>query len=680
METTKRVNLPVVTRQAVIQPETLNEESRTVQVVFSTGAAVKREFFFSDPIFEELSLKKDHVQLSRLNSGAPFLNNHNARDLNDVIGVVEKASTDGKVGTATVRFSKRAAVDAIFQDVKDGVLRNISVGYRVHKFEETGEREGIKVMRAINWEPIEISAVPAGADDGAKFRSTESAKDTNLCEVVGSRKDDPSDENDGIDPEPPVAAKVAENKGVENTESLRNDKTMGDQNMSNEEKELLARESAKAEKERQKEIRFSVRAAKLSDEFGDKLIDEDISIDQARSQIIAKLAETDKVIPTQGQNPTVTIERDEKDTLREGMTEALLNRHRAKTETFTHMGQRVEMPGYELTEKGKPYAHRTLMELVRFSLEKEGVSTTGMSKMRLAERAFHSTSDFPEVLANVANKTLRDAYGRAPATWMPFTRQVTAPDFKEISRTNMGDGEKLEKVLENGEFQHTTLSEAAEKYSISTFGKIVAFSRQMLVNDDLAAFSRMSERMGRRARDLESDEIWGLIAANALLADGIALFAAGHGNLGTGAAPSEGGLTEGRLAMRTQVGLDGEILNIVPTWIYVGPSDETVAEKLVANVSPNAASDINAFSSTGRTPLGLIVEPRLEVLAGSRPWYMCADLGQVDMVELARLQGEEGPATESRLGFDVDGLEMKIRHDIGTKAIDFRGLFKNPGA
>jgi len=132
----------------------INEESRTVDIAFSSEEPVDR--WFGTEILDHESTS---VRLGRLRDGAPLLFGHNHSDL---IGVVEKASIDSdKKGRATVRFGKSERAEQMFNDVKDGILRNVSVGYRIHKFlvdEETSEN------RAIDWEPMEISMVTVPAD------------------------------------------------------------------------------------------------------------------------------------------------------------------------------------------------------------------------------------------------------------------------------------------------------------------------------------------------------------------------------------------------------------------------------------------------------------------------------------------------------------------------------------
>ena len=170
------IDLPLQTRADVrLQSETIDAEARTVEVVWSTGAAVRRTDLWTGKRYDEvLSLDPRHVDLSRLNSGAPLLNAHGAFDLANVIGVVERAwiarSEGAYEGRATVRFSARDDVEPLWQDVRAGIIRNVSVGYTVRAYEVIEQDGQVPVWRAIDWQPVELSAVPVGADGGAGFR------------------------------------------------------------------------------------------------------------------------------------------------------------------------------------------------------------------------------------------------------------------------------------------------------------------------------------------------------------------------------------------------------------------------------------------------------------------------------------------------------------------------------
>src|SRR5215510_13620394 len=118
----KTIELPRMRRIASIVPSTLDVETRTVSVVWSTGARVRRYSYSIGPYWEELSLDPKAVLLGRLNNGAPLLNAHDGEDANATLGVVEAgtAAVDGKRGTADVRFARAdddPVADQIFRKV-----------------------------------------------------------------------------------------------------------------------------------------------------------------------------------------------------------------------------------------------------------------------------------------------------------------------------------------------------------------------------------------------------------------------------------------------------------------------------------------------------------------------------------------------------------------------------------
>jgi hypothetical protein len=170
MKPTQKKGLPRELFAASITPSSVDAENRDVDVVFYTGAQVQRGGFFSDPYFLTLSLDPGHVRLGRLNNGAPVLDSHWDRSLKDVIGVVEKGWLENGQAVAKLRFSDRAEVEPVWNDIKTGIIRNISVGAVIHQMKEiTAEGEAVKSYLAVDWEPMEISVVPIPADPGAGF-------------------------------------------------------------------------------------------------------------------------------------------------------------------------------------------------------------------------------------------------------------------------------------------------------------------------------------------------------------------------------------------------------------------------------------------------------------------------------------------------------------------------------
>lgn len=155
-------------------PTSYNEEAKTFDVTFTTEAPVKRYDWNNGTYYNEvLSFEKGHVNLDRLNNGANVLDNHNMYGSvsNAVLGVVERAWVEDGKGAATIRFSNRPEVQGIVQDVKDGILKNISIGYSITKLLKEEEEGTIPTYRAIEWEPYEISVVAIPADANAQVRS-----------------------------------------------------------------------------------------------------------------------------------------------------------------------------------------------------------------------------------------------------------------------------------------------------------------------------------------------------------------------------------------------------------------------------------------------------------------------------------------------------------------------------
>lgn len=170
----KQIEIPLQVRVAQITAP--NKAARTVELVWSTGASVRRfNWWLDQEWIEELSLDPAHVRMDRLNNGAPLLNAHARWELSDIIGVTEKAWLANNEGRAVVRFSARDEVAPIWQDVEDKIIRNVSVGYIVHRMEDIStpedKKDRVARMRVVDWEPHEISLVPVGADAGSGVRS-----------------------------------------------------------------------------------------------------------------------------------------------------------------------------------------------------------------------------------------------------------------------------------------------------------------------------------------------------------------------------------------------------------------------------------------------------------------------------------------------------------------------------
>jgi hypothetical protein len=657
----RRVDLPLQTRLAPI--DAVDVAARTANVVWSTGARVKRREWLDwdayQDYWEELSLDPAHVRMGRLTSGsAPVLNAHNRWSLEDQIGVVENATLGRGEGRALLRFSQREDVKPIFQDIADKIVRNVSVGYAVYKVEKLppDERsEGLPIRRAIDWEPHEISPVPIGADAGAGVRSEQQRMFS--CEIIDPNPADSAITRKEVHmDEATRAAEEAANIKLEQERAAETQRV----------RKEAADTAAMAERKRVKDIRDLVRSQKLSDTFADALVDDGKSLDEARAAVLDELAKKTDAVEIRSGHQGIDTVSDETVNRREATVEALL--HRAD-------------PGrHKLTERAKPWAGFTLRELMRKCLEVRGIRTDGMSISQMWERTFQSGSDLPAIVLDAANKSLRQAYESTPRSFVPWTRRASAPDFKNINRIQLSGAPSLLEIKSGGEYKRGAVTDGKEVYQLATYGRIMGINRQTIINDDMDAFTRLPALAARAAADLESDTVYGVLTANAALGvDSVALFHASHANTGTGVI-SVDNIGAGRALMRKQTGLEGRVINARPSFLIVPASRESLAEQYTsADFVSAKSSDINPFRQGKPSALTAIAEPRLDA-SSTAIWYLSADPAQIDTIEYAYLEGQEGVYLETRMGWDVDGMELKVRLDFAAKAIDFRGLYRSTGS
>jgi hypothetical protein len=643
-------------RRAAFQPATLNPDARTIELTWTTGARGRRASWFDGDWYEELDMSSGAVRLDRLNNGASLLNSHQSADLSNILGVVERAWIENGEGRARVRFSERAEVEPIFRDVASGIIRNVSVGYQVHKWSDPirGVDDEPPTYRALDWEPMELSLVGVPFDAKAQTRSQPIIPDTSMPDNLNKQaggdpaEQQPASQARSTDPTPPPVPAV--DTELQRTASeLRRERDLlrlgQDAGLTSEQTDELIR-SGKTVMECSRE---AVRLMRLRLEGGD------VRDDNGPAAL--------------GHPARVEVTRDSGDTLLRGISAGLEARIR---------------PGVlkgEAAELGREFRSYTLLELARQCLEMRGVNTRGMSKTELVTRGFHSTSDFPLLFSNLAGKTLDAAYEEEPHTWRPIARQRNLPDFKQANDLIVAGALTPEPLLEGGEYKAGTLVEGQHTWRLATYARKISLTRQAIINDDLSAMEEVPEMMGRGFRRLESNLIWGLFTGNALTSiDGLSLFNASHNNMGgsTGLTISTSGFNTAEKAMRKQTDLAGNVINISPSYLIVPTDLKSTAMQFLfpTGFAPSVRTGDNGPVVNAQTAnMELIVEPRLDGAADV--WYLAASPGAVQGIVYGYLAGEEGPTVTTSEKRDPDGIELLARFDFGTAVKDWRGFYRS---
>lgn len=673
-------DLPVQVRAATLEPSTYNEADNTVEIVWTQGASVRRyDWWEGKPYDESLDVTTEAVDMTRFEAGTvQVLDGHRVgAGVNAILGIAVRGWIADGEGRAVIRLSQRPEVAGIVADIRAGVIRAISFGYSVQQYAITPGAQRtdggtVDLYRAVRWTPQEISFVTVPADAGAGTRSAPQASQEQGAQQGGL---------------PCEFVRAAAQSPVTQEQSMPQEITQGSGGAAGTQQPAETRAApvpaapaaaapvvaAVADGTRAAEIVELCQRHGFADLSAD-LLRSNSTIEQARAAILDRMDARDQQ-RRGGGNVSVQTVADEHDTRMRGMEEAILNRMD---------------PRAQLTDNGRRFRGMSLTEMAREALQGLGVNTRGMTRNDLATAAFrtraagyHTTGDFPSLLGGVGSRRLRAAYEASPSTYQLWARRAAnLQDFRITNVLGVGGAPELKKLNEAGEYTYGTISEDATGYRAFSYGRAIAMTRQLFVNDDLNAFDRLLTRFGESARRLENRLVYDQITGNPAMQDGKALFHADHGNLlaatSTLTLDNMGKL---RTQMRKQKDFDGKTqLNLAPAYLIVPSELEQTAYAFTSsNYTPAKLTDVNEFRQGGRTAVEPIVEPILDEVS-TAAWYMAARSGQIDTVEYAYVDGSEGVRTETFASEDIDGVKVRATLDFAAKVIDWRGLQKANGA
>jgi len=653
--------------RAKLDIATFDRAKRTVEVTFATETPVRSYDWEVGQFKEVLSCDPAHVNLTRLKSGAPVLDNHNKYGATRkmVVGVVEDAWVADGVCRARVRFSQSEDDTELMDKVADGIVTGVSAGYDVYAYELTRSAvdSELPTYKAVNWEPTEISFVPVQADINSRVRSEDKSEhDVTVKDVTPAAPVENTDPN------------TEENNSNSNNNEMAEEVKTPPTTPAAPTPEGLdqARSLARAEeRQRIETIRSVTRSLKLPDTFAETLINDDkVDVNVARERA---LSEWEKGNPVNA-HPSAAQPNTDSEKTRSAMSNALLLR--------INPGAASAM-GEENVRAASDFKGMSLLRMAEESLIRAGVRTHGMSQRNIAKlalgekvRGLHHTTDFPLLLGDTIQRTLLAQYLQQERTFQAWARRTTINDFRAVTRVALtGIFGNLDEVKEGQEYKYGTMSEHGVSYRLAKFGKIIGITWEAIINDDLSAFNRIPQAFAAKAAIKQSDIVYSILNDNPVMYDNKALFHVDHGNyISTGTALSPTSLNVAFQKFRTQKDDVGDFINVSPKFLIVGPQNEFTAIQMTsANYTPNKQSDISIAAVRGLTT---IVDPRIT----DYKWFLSASPEAVDTVEYAFLDGEEELFMDQREGFNIDGIEVKARMVFAAKAIDWRGLFRNNGA
>lgn len=607
----------------------VDTDSRTVELSFSSETPYGR--WFGDEI---LCHDEECINLERFSNGlGTVLFNH---DRDAVVGHIEKVWLEDNRGKALVRFDTDEQSETIFQKVQSGTLQGVSVGYAIYRYEvlededtkSTNGRFNGPAYVVTDWEPLEISIVSVPADATVGVGRSAEEIHTSI---------DTQEDNTRMDQEKNLEVQELKSEPVKTG--------------------LTQEDLQKAmEQERKRTSEITALFRDFNVEGADEAIVMGVSVDEARAMVMDQLRARNKGV-------SVTMGEAESDKFRAAAQDAVL--------------MAAGIPVAEPAAGAQELRGHSMVELAREALQREGLQANFGDNMELARQAINSTSTFPAIMANLANKSVMVGFNEAETTYQIWAGKGSNRDFKEAARVALSEAGNLELVPEGGQFQQDFLGEASARTKVATYGKLFSLTRQAIINDDLGLFSKIATKYGSAAKRLVNKMVYAQLTGNVKMQDNVALFDTKHGNVAaTGEALSVKAIAKAITAMRRQKGITGDAtLNITPKYLVVPPELEMTAYQIV-----NSTAAVDGVNSGVVNPYkGRFVVVADAELTDPDAWYLVADASQHDTIEVTYLNGVETPRLETRQGFDVDGIEYKVAFDCGVSALDFRGVFKNAG-
>ncbi|MHC1697769.1 MAG: prohead protease/major capsid protein fusion protein [Geobacteraceae bacterium] len=658
--------LAVVTQKSD-GPSTIDEDTRSVEVVGATETPVDMFDYDRWEIIPEVLLMAG-CQLPESRQ-VPLLDTHSRYSTGSVIGSYREMQIAGSQLVGRSHFSEAKEAQGPWLKTKEGHLTDYSVGYRVlEKTYIPAGQNGIVNGRSFqgpvnvvtSWKPREMSVCPIGADEQAKARAAtpshtppEKGKEKDMNERLRKYL-----ESRGL---PAEATEDQAWAFLEKMESRAatppTQQTMAGTSKSEDE---IRKEAERAENARVTEIIAMCEQLAVPAEERAVMLEPEVTVDQVRKQILDRMV---KNSPDTGYRKPIDVVADERDKFRAAAEDSLILRASNIILEKPAPGA-LDLRGY------------SLRELARESLRMAGISFVG-NPMEMVGRAL-TTSDFPYILAVVANKELMEGYESAGETWEEWCGVGSVSDFKTHTMVRVSEMDDLDEILEGQEYKQGKRTEGKEEYKVATYGKLFDISRQTIINDDLSALTDTPRGHGEAAARKVGDLPYAVLTANAAMGDGVALFHGTHGNLGTTGAVSVTTIGEGFKLMGLQKDIGGKRrLNISPEY-FIGPkSIETICETFFQTLVVGTQASPNVKNIYGGERLKRVYESRLDD-ASATAWYLMGRKGKT--VKVFFLNGNRAPYLEMKEGWSVDGVQYKVRIDAGAKAVDWKSSMKNAGA
>lgn len=633
------------------KPVTLDESTRSFEITISTDTPIAEMDYRTGDVIDTV-IVPEGIEVPP-NGQVPYVDSHDRFSVENQLGSVREIKVEGNSLIGRVFYAEDDKSDRAYRLALGGHLTDNSIGAAILEATRLDENETatfhgreytgpIKVITKSRM--IEVSAVAVGADPNAKNRAAQfeqpEEKKTEVKET--KRMSEENKEAKAETKEAPVVERT-----VVDTEAVNR----------------AAQEAIKVERARVSEIEGIARECGLDSEFISAVEEE--SVESFRKRALSAVVEKHKEVNV---STPVTITEDASDKFREAASDALMLKvGKLDTESTERQAVAREVAGMSIEGIAR--------EMLRIKGQKHTGSVDDIFARSLA------TTDFPILTSNLANKSVKQGWDMATETyeqWVDTNGSVS--NYKLQTKARAGEFDDLVEVKEGAEYTYGSRPEQSETFKLAKYGKLLGYTREMLINDDLSELVDSAEALGEAARRKLGDLCYTVLIANANMGDGNALFDnANHGNVNvaTGAVPNAATMKEALLKMRSQKDINGKRrLNIKPAFLLApaaieGDTEEFFQAKQWADAAADATRPNIYYNQVQR-----IYETRLDDDSAAQ-WYLAA---QRNTIQLAFLNGNKAPYLERQDAFKTDSVDWKVRIEAVAWARDWKGLYRNVGA
>ncbi len=293
-----------------------------------------------------------------------------------------------------------------------------------------------------------------------------------------------------------------------------------------------------------------------------------------------------------------------------------------------------------------------------------------------------STINIGGILSNVANKFLLAGFFSVERTWRNICAIRNVSDFKAVTSYRLIGNDQYEQVAPGGELKHGSLGEESYTNKADTYGLLLSIDRRDIINDDLGAITTVPRKLGRGSGLKINDVFWAIFLANS------GFFKTANKNYLTGAdtALTIDGLSKSEEGFLNQVDSDGKPIGIMPQVLLVPTGLSAIGTMLHKSleIRDTTASTkypvANPHQGKFRTEVSRYLANSNYTGNSAKAWYLLADPGDLPVIEVAFLNGQESPTIETAdADFNVLGIQMRGYHDFGVALQDPKGGIKSKG-